>query len=99
MGREHGQKREREKEEEDEGKVEEEDEKQEDGDANDEAQCLTVSLFCFLGFVWGGWRLIAGDITSCCHLPASRLSCHRLDSHNGSVAFAMSLNTKGLIVA
>lgn len=56
MGREHGQKRGRE-EEEDEGKVEEEEEKHEDGDANDEAQCLTVSLFCFLGFVWG--RLVA----------------------------------------
>lgn len=58
-----------------------------------------MSLFCFLGFVWGGWWLITGDITSCCCLPASRLSCHRLDSHNGSAAFAMSLDTKRLIVA
>lgn len=79
--------------------MEGEEEEQEDEDANYEVQTLTMSLFYFLGFVWGGVGGFSGDITSCCHLPAGRLSCHRLDSHNRSAAFAMSLNTKGLIVA
>lgn len=55
MGREHGQKKRggggREVGETGEEEVEDEEEEEEDGDANDVAQCLTVSWFCFF---WGG---------------------------------------------